>query len=47
MDPIILQKAGKVAAQVRREGAAKFVPGASALEVMDYCEKKIKDLNGH
>ncbi len=49
MDPIILekiQKAGKIAAQVRREGAAKFVPGASALEIMDYCEKRIKDLGG-
>ena len=49
MDPEILkkiQKAGKVAAQVRREGAAKFVIGASALEVMDFCEKRILELGG-
>ena len=49
MDSETLQKilkAGKIAAQVRREGAKKFIPGASALEVMDYCEKRIKDLGG-
>ena len=49
MDPETLQKiikAGKVASQVRREGAAKFVVGASALEVMDYCEKRILELGG-
>ncbi len=49
MDPEILNKiikAGKVAAQVKREGAAKFVPGASCLEVMDFCEKRILDLGG-
>ena len=40
-------KAGKIAGQVRREGAAKLaVPGTSFLEVMNYCEKKIKDLGG-
>jgi methionyl aminopeptidase len=40
-----LLKAGKVAAQVRREGAAKLkVPGTSVLEVMDYCEKRILEL---
>ena len=39
-------KAGKIASQVRREGAAKFIPGASALEVMDFCEKRILDLGG-
>jgi methionyl aminopeptidase len=49
MDPETLQKitkAGRIASQVKREGAAKFVPGASALEVMDYCEKRILDLDG-
>jgi methionyl aminopeptidase len=50
MDPEtikILQKAGKVAAQVRREGAQKLaVPGTSFLEVMDYCEKRILELKG-
>ena len=37
-------KAGKVAAKVREEGAAKFIPGASALEIMDFCEKRILEL---
>ncbi|MBI4152858.1 type II methionyl aminopeptidase [Candidatus Woesearchaeota archaeon] len=50
MSPEIVQKllqAGKVAAQVRREGAAKLrIPGASALEVMDFCEKRIQQLGG-
>jgi len=42
-----LLKAGKIAAQVRREGAAKLaVPGTSFLEVMNYCEEKIKKLGG-
>ncbi len=42
-----IQKAGKIAAQVRREGAAKLaVQGTSFLEVMDYCEKKIIELGG-
>ena len=42
-----IQKAGKIAAQVRREGAAKLAePGTSFLEVMDYCEKKIVELGG-
>lgn len=31
---------------VRREGAAKFVVGASFVEIMDFCEKKILDLGG-
>lgn len=40
-------KAGKIAAQVRREGAAKLsVPSASFLEVMDYCENLIEKLGG-
>ena len=39
-------KAGKIAAQVRDEGANKFVVGASCLEVMDFCEKRILDLGG-
>ena len=40
-----LLRAGKVAAQVRREGAKKLaVPGASFLEVMDFCESRIKEL---
>lgn|SRR3989338_1491877 len=49
MNPEILAKclkAGKIAAQVRREGAKRFIPGASALEVMDYCEKRILELGG-
>ncbi len=41
-----IKRIGKIAAQVRREGAAKFVPGASALEIMDFCEDKIKSLGG-
>ncbi|MAF99211.1 MAG: type II methionyl aminopeptidase [Nanoarchaeota archaeon] len=40
-------KAGKIAAQVRREGAKKLaVVGTSFVEVMDYCEKKILELGG-
>jgi methionyl aminopeptidase len=40
-------KAGKIAAQVRREGAKKLsVPGTSFLQVMDYCEEKIVKLGG-
>src|SRR3989344_5650470 len=50
MNPEIQQKllkAGKVAAQVRREGALKLSkPGTSYLQVMDYCEKRIKELGG-
>ncbi len=49
MDPEILkkiEKAGKIAAQVRREGAKKFVVGASPLEIMDYCENRILELGG-
>jgi len=42
-----IMKAGKIASQVRREGAAKLaVAGASFLEVMDYCENKIEKLGG-
>lgn len=42
-----LLKAGKIAAQVRREGILKLAqPGASFVEVMDYCENKIKQLGG-
>ncbi len=51
MDDQTLQKlrtAGRIAAQVRREGAAKLaIPGTSFLEVMDYCEKRIKQLGGN
>ncbi len=39
-------QAGKIAAQVRREGAKRFVPGASCVEVMDFCEKRILELGG-
>jgi methionyl aminopeptidase len=40
-------KAGRIAAIVRREGAAKLkVPGASFLHVMDYCENRIKEGGG-
>ncbi len=50
MNPEIEQKlltAGKIAAQVRRKGAAKLAkPGTSFLEVMDYCEEKIIKLGG-
>jgi methionyl aminopeptidase len=42
-----LREAGKIAGQVRREGAKKLaVSGASHLEVMDFCEKRIKELGG-
>jgi methionyl aminopeptidase len=50
MNEEILKKcveAGKIAAQVRREGAEKLSKvGASHVEVMDYCEKRILDLGG-
>lgn len=42
-----IRKAGKIAAQVRREGAAKLQkPGTSFLKTMDYCEKRILELGG-
>ncbi len=44
LDKII--KAGRIAAQVRDEGAKKFVVGASCLQVMDFCEKRILELGG-
>ena len=50
MDPEIEKKilqAGKIAAKVRREGALKLSkPDTSFLEVMDFCEEKIKKLGG-
>jgi len=50
MDKEILDsyiKAGKVAAQVRKEGLKKLaIPDTSFLEVMDYCEKRIVELKG-
>ncbi|MEK6863566.1 MAG: type II methionyl aminopeptidase [Nanoarchaeota archaeon] len=50
MNPEIQQKliqAGKIAAQVRREGALKLAkPGTSYLQVMDHCEKRVKQLGG-
>lgn len=43
----LLLKAGKVASQVRRETAMKLQkPGTSFLEVMDYAEHRILQLNG-
>lgn len=43
----ILLQAGKIASQVKHEGAKKLSkPGASYLEVMDHCEKRIKELGG-
>lgn len=43
----LLQKAGHVAAQVRRETAAKLQkPGTSFLESMDYAENRILQLGG-
>jgi len=41
-----LRKAGKLAAQVRREGAAMIVKGAKYLDVMDHCEQRIIELGG-
>jgi len=42
-----IRKAGKIAAQVRREGALKLkIPGTSYLETMDYCEQRIIQLGG-
>ncbi len=41
-----IRKAGKISSQVRREGAKLFVPEASCLEVMDYCENRIQELGG-
>ncbi|MEK6900555.1 MAG: type II methionyl aminopeptidase [Nanoarchaeota archaeon] len=50
MNPEIQQKllkAGSIAAQVRREGALKLSkPETSYLQVMDHCEKRIKELGG-
>ena len=50
IDPKIQEKlieAGRIAAIVRREGAAKLKqPGTSYLEVMDYCDKRILELGG-
>lgn len=46
MQKILLQ-AGKIASQVKHEGAKKLAkPGTSFLETMDYCEKRIKELGG-
>lgn len=43
----ILLQAGKIASQVKHEGAKKLSkPGTSYLEVMDSCEKRIKELGG-
>lgn len=40
-------KAGKIAAQVRREGAVKLaVAGTPFLETMDFCENRIIELGG-
>ena len=42
-----LIKAGRIASKVKHEGAKKLaVPGASILQVMDYCEKRILELGG-
>ena len=42
-----LIEAGRIAAQVRREGATKLkVVGTSYLEVMDFCENRIVELGG-
>src|SRR3989338_2381884 len=43
----ILLQAGKIASQVKHEGAKKLSnPGTSFLEVMDHCENRIKELGG-
>ncbi|MEK6809951.1 MAG: hypothetical protein AABY40_04710 [Nanoarchaeota archaeon] len=43
----ILLQAGKITSQVKHEGAKKLSkPGTSFLEVMDHCEKRIKELGG-
>ena len=42
-----IMKAGRIAAQVREEGAKKLsVVGTSFLTTMDYCEKRILELGG-
>ena len=50
MDPETIKKclqAGKIASQVKREGAKKLsAPGTSFLETMDYCEQRILKLGG-
>ena len=50
MDPEVqkmLLQAGKIASQVKHEGAKKLSkPGAPFLETMDYCEQRIKQLGG-
>ena len=50
MNPETIQKllqAGRIASQVKHEGAKRLaVPGSSILEILDYCEKRIKELGG-
>lgn len=42
-----LLQAGRIASQVKHEGAKRFSkPGTSILQVMDYCEKRILELGG-
>lgn len=41
-----LVQAGKIAAQARDETAKKIVLGASAVSVLDFCEKRIEELGG-
>jgi len=51
MNPETIQKllqAGRIASQVKHEGAKRLaVPGSSILEILDYCEKRIKELRGN
>jgi methionyl aminopeptidase len=46
MDYDALRKAGIIAAQARDETAKKIVLGASAVAVLDFCEKRIQELGG-
>jgi methionyl aminopeptidase len=43
----IYKKAGAVAGQVREEAVAKCVPGATYIDVLDWCEARIVELGGN
>jgi methionyl aminopeptidase len=43
----IYKKVGSVAGQVREEAVAKCVPGATYVDVLDWCEARILELGGN
>jgi len=42
----IYKKAGAIAGQVREEAVAKCIPGATYIDVLDWCEARIIELGG-